>query len=172
MRLFDLTSDRAIDAARRAAVHAADEEIDRGVLNSLEGPLVEVSRLGLPVCSPEEVDAIDEYCRLAQPDIGDRKRLADAVGFGDRIGIHQENVKPGKSSPDAQRLVEIRQPHRDGASRTAGSDDENANRSARIGAKGEYVFNAHDCPALRARIARASAATESMTRLGNACACP
>jgi hypothetical protein len=136
------------DASRRPTVHATDQQVNRAILNPVEGPVIKIGWFRSPARSPKEVDAIDEHCCLVLPDVGSRKWLADAIGFRDRVGIHQNNFKTGKPSPDTQSLVEIRQPHRYGASRTARADDEYAYRPVHIGAQTQHMLNTHDCLAL------------------------
>ena len=57
-----------------------------------------------PVRTPEHVDAVDQDSGLVLADVGGGKGLSDAVRFGDRVGIHHDDVEaisdgPRRASP-------------------------------------------------------------------------
>ena len=80
--------------------------------------------------------------------------------------------RPSAMAPDAHRLVEIRQPHDDGAARSACANDQNTDCAMAQQIGRQSVLDAHATPCLRARTAPASAATGSAFRLETACVCP
>src|SRR5579871_5172878 len=72
-------------------------------------------------------------------------------------------------APDAHRLVQIRQPHDDGAARSACANDQNTDRAMVQQIGWQSVLDAHATPCLHARTGRASVATGSAFRVEMAC---
>ena len=57
------------DASCSARVHTSNEKVDRGLIDPVERPFIEIRRLGPPPCAPEQVDAIDQDRRLVLPNV-------------------------------------------------------------------------------------------------------
>jgi hypothetical protein len=88
------------DSPRRPCVHTRDQEIRTPVIVRPKRRIVKNHGLGIPFRSPEQVDAVDEDGRLVLAHIGSGERLPNAVGFGNRVTIHERdfeavNVTPG-----------------------------------------------------------------------------
>ena len=125
-----------------------------------------------PVRTPEQVDAVDQDGGLVLADVGGGEGLPDAVRLGDRVGVHHDDVEAIAMAPDAHRLVEIRQPHDDGAARSACANDQDTDCAMAQQIGRQSVLDAHATPSLRARTAPASAATGSASRAETVCVCP
>ena len=89
--------------------------ITRAILVALEGTRMKVIRDRRPTCAPEQIDAVDENRSLVLADVGGGEGLPDAVGLGNSVGIHHDDVESGAPAPRTYSLIEIRQPHDDGA---------------------------------------------------------
>jgi hypothetical protein len=94
---------------------------------TFERTCVKVVGNGLLARAPEEVDPVDEHRGFVLPDVGNRKRLAYTVGFRNCVSIHQGHGQTIAATPDAHRLVEIRQSHDDCAAGASRADHQDTN---------------------------------------------
>src|SRR5580704_15067245 len=94
--------------SRAACIDATDHKIRTAVMTSLQRPRMKVIWDRRPARTPEQVNAVDEHSGLVLPDVRGREGLPDTVCFGDRVGVHHDDLKAVSMTPNADRLVEIR----------------------------------------------------------------
>jgi transposase len=123
----------------------------------------------VPLPEARDLDELNAYLERCCHE--DQNRVL-AIRLGDRVGINQDDLKAVAMAPDAHRLVQIRQPHDDGAARSACVNDQNTDRAMAQQIGWQSVFDAHATPYLPQRTARASVATGSTFRAETACVCP
>jgi hypothetical protein len=64
-----------------------------------------MNRDGIPLQSPEQIQPIDQNYRLVQADLGPRKWLANAIGGGNRIAIHNRDMQSSGMAVGHKRLM-------------------------------------------------------------------
>jgi len=114
---------------RADRVSTPDQEMRIPVMIRPWRRLIETHRLGIPLRSPEQIDAIDEDCRFVPAHIEPLERLPNAVGFGIRVAIHDGNFEAISMPLRRQSLTQIGQAHHDCAPRAAGAEHQNPQRS-------------------------------------------
>jgi len=131
------------DTPRRPCVHAADEKVGTVIMVRPKCCLIEANWLGIPLRSPEQVDAVDENCRLVLAHVGPGERLPDAVGLGNRVAIHEGDFETIGMPPRPHRLVQIRQAHHNGAPRATRAHHQNPHEPATEEAGREKMLDTH-----------------------------
>ena len=65
---------------------------------------------------------------FGKPNLGSAERLADAIGFTDRVGVDQGHRQAARMSKGEHGLVEVREAGNDGAAVPAAADHQDPNR--------------------------------------------
>src|SRR5580658_9211052 len=156
--------------SRAARIDATYNKIRAPIMNALQRTHMEVIWERRPTRAPEQVNAVDEHSGLVLPDVGGREGLPDTVCFGNRVGVHHDDLDAVPMAPNADRLVKIRQSHDDCAACATCTDHQDANGALAHQVWWKCVLDAHTTPSHRARTAPASGATGSGFQPETACA--
>ena len=95
--------------ARRARVHAPHNDVEAVVAPASCGEALscEMVRDGGPIQAPKQVEPRHKNGGLVVAYVGDRERLANAVGFRNRVSIHDRDLEALRMAPRCERLVEV-----------------------------------------------------------------
>ena len=87
-------------------------------------------RDGGPIQAPKQVEPRHKNGGLVVAYVGDRERLANAVGFRNCVSIHDGDLDAARVAPRGERLVEVGEVQQEGAAGASGANDQHAHAVA------------------------------------------